>query len=329
MLEDFVKVDNPRLVLDLADDLDALAAGLVQDTPHELHVLARLDKGDGHEVHLVSARKVLQVIDVLVHQHRQVDLDAGQVAVLPLPEGFRVEAGAPHIFIVQDFLHQKDHAAIGEEHAVAGLHRPRQRRVRAADHRLAGHRVLVALEASVAVTRGEHGHLLARVELDVLAAPEHGGADLGALRVDKYSRGAPLLGAHRAEAVEDLLVAGVIAVREVEPPDVAPRVEQGREPFLRPAGRSKRADDLGFAHQLRRVARDHLQRDLGRYAARVDVRRVAEAYRRSAGVVEERWSASARGAGVVGAGRSGGHGGYRHGAGSRSGRRRGGAAAPG
>ena len=53
-----------------------------------------LHEGRGDEVHLVLAAKVLHVVDVLLRQHGDVNLHAGQVAVLALAELLAVQHGA-------------------------------------------------------------------------------------------------------------------------------------------------------------------------------------------------------------------------------------------
>eukprot|EP00959_Pyramimonas_sp_CCMP1952_P321374 6724971-Pyramimonas_sp.AAC.1 len=79
VLKDLVEVLQARDVLNLGDDLDVLTPGVVvQDLADELHVLRALHEGRRHVVHLVLAAEVLQVVDVLLREHRDVHLHAGQ-----------------------------------------------------------------------------------------------------------------------------------------------------------------------------------------------------------------------------------------------------------
>ena len=125
------------------------------------------------------------------------------------------------------------------------MHRLREFRVRAPNHRSGV--VLVSLERRVLVARGEDGDFLSRLEIDVRAVAEHGGADLGALRVEQCRRRASRFSENLAVPVENLLVRFMRTVREVETRDAHTGVEESLERLLVPALRSHSADDLRLA----------------------------------------------------------------------------------
>ena len=110
VFEDLVEVLEPGDVLDLRDDLHVLAARLIQDFADEYHVVGALHERRRHVVHLVLAAEVLQVVDVLLGEHGDLHLHAGQVAVLALPELLRVEDPPLELVRAQD-LHHLDHDA--------------------------------------------------------------------------------------------------------------------------------------------------------------------------------------------------------------------------
>mmetsp|Transcript_10821 Transcript_10821/g.33818 ORF Transcript_10821/g.33818 Transcript_10821/m.33818 type:complete len:480 (+) Transcript_10821:563-2002(+) len=85
LLQDLVDAPQARHVFDLRDDADGLAL-LPQDLAHEAHVRGALHKARGHEVHALRHGEVQEVVPVLQLEHRQVQVHARQVDVLPLAE---------------------------------------------------------------------------------------------------------------------------------------------------------------------------------------------------------------------------------------------------
>mmetsp|Transcript_3464 Transcript_3464/g.15235 ORF Transcript_3464/g.15235 Transcript_3464/m.15235 type:complete len:408 (+) Transcript_3464:532-1755(+) len=108
VLEDIVEVAHALLVLDLGDDLDVLSAVFIQNFANHLDVLAGLHKGHCDVVHLVHAGEFLNVLDVLLLENVELDLNAGEVAVLALAELLGVDNLALQIFLVENF-HNLDH----------------------------------------------------------------------------------------------------------------------------------------------------------------------------------------------------------------------------
>jgi len=96
-VQDVIKARQAVGALDLGNDLDVAAARLVQHLADEAHVISGLHEGGCHEVHLVLAAELLDVVHVLLSQHRQPDLHTRQVAVLALSQLLGIEAGRPQL----------------------------------------------------------------------------------------------------------------------------------------------------------------------------------------------------------------------------------------
>ena len=86
-----IKVLEAGHVLNFGDDLDIVTTSGVKLLSDELDILFALHERGGDKVDAVLAAKILQVVDVLVHQDWQVDMNAGKVAILPLPELLAVQ----------------------------------------------------------------------------------------------------------------------------------------------------------------------------------------------------------------------------------------------
>ncbi len=105
----------------------------VQDFSHQLHILSRLHKGDGDEVHLVFAAEVLHVVDVLCSKHWQVHPDARQVHIFALAKD-----PVPHPLSLCPAAPGKRVGAVGA--FPGGPHKPQQ-----ADDMLCGPSLQLAL----------------------------------------------------------------------------------------------------------------------------------------------------------------------------------------
>ena len=176
-LEDLVELVEALLVLDLRDDLDVLAARVgVEDRADVQHVGRRLDERGGDEVDLVRHAKLLEVVDVLLLQHGQVDLHIRQVHVLPLADRLVVldlalDGGG------EALGHRQHERAVGDQDRRPRLHRGGQL--------LVGARNLGLVALVRVVRRDLEG--LPRLQVDLAAALllEEAGADLRALRVEQ------------------------------------------------------------------------------------------------------------------------------------------------
>jgi len=204
---------------------------------------------------MVLGCKVLQVINVLLRQHRDVHLDTRQVAVLALTQALAVEHSAAQLSARQDLIHTDAEGAICKQDLVAHMHALAQLLIAEADARLCV--VLVALKAGVFGSHCLHNDALACYQINVLVVTQHGCADLRALGV---KQGSPVgssaqlalllqllsfgLG-NLAEAVQHLKVPCMVPMRKVEADDVHAAIQQLAQHLLAPALRAHGADDLG------------------------------------------------------------------------------------
>mmetsp|Transcript_23249 Transcript_23249/g.55640 ORF Transcript_23249/g.55640 Transcript_23249/m.55640 type:complete len:273 (+) Transcript_23249:288-1106(+) len=193
---------------------------------------------------MMLAGKVLEVVNVLLHEDRDVDLHARQVAVLALTERLGVHHRPPQLRLTQDLLHPDADRAIGQQDGVARRDALAELRIAQPDARL-GLR-LVALKLGVPVADGLHHDGLPGLEVDRLVLPQHGGADLRALGVQKAGNWAGFFRCHLPEALKDREVGRMVSVAEVQPRHIHARINQLTNHILAPALRAHGANNFGF-----------------------------------------------------------------------------------
>ena len=110
--------------------LDWFSCSLDSAESKSAHILSRLNEGGGNVIDALRDSEVEDIILVLVAKHRQIDMHARQVHVLPLPNlrvvhHNAIDGGRGIVGVA--LLHLKHHAPIGHQNLVPRLDRRRKR----------------------------------------------------------------------------------------------------------------------------------------------------------------------------------------------------------
>ena len=132
---------------------------------------------------MVLCRKQLQIVNVFLREHWDVNLDSGEIAVLPLSQALAVHHSAPELSGTQDLIDLNGEGSICQEDLVSRLDAGAQLVVAQADSGLL--LVLVALPDCISGPDRLDDDSLSRYEVNGLVVSEHGSADLRALGVQQ------------------------------------------------------------------------------------------------------------------------------------------------
>ena len=234
-LANSLNIVHTGLVLDLGDDLDALAAVFVQEIAHIQHILLGGNKGRGHKVHIVLDAPQ-QVLLVRLGQEGAGHHLIGKGHALAV-----AEVAAHHTYAVGvaalQLLYLKNHQAVVDQHPVAYGQILNQALV------IDGDPGLVALH----LIHGE-GKFVTGVYMD-LAVFEGADPVLGALGIQQDGNGQIQLLTDLFDQVNLLLLLLMGAVGKIQPGHIHTGQAHFFQSLLVLGGGANGADNLGFPHK--------------------------------------------------------------------------------